>query len=216
MRQVLLSLSFLALMATAHAQQGPAPSRLLARPMPAKAPAPKTYDAEAELLITSRGRVDEVTIIKESGDQDFDKQWRKIMSTWRFLPAVNAAGEPVDSLARVIYTPTSLTVRPVQAESTPQVDESVRIERLTCKDFLWEYRIVTDAQPRRLALMDPLLKTPQRMLLVQSNLDEAGAQKLTAEYDRIVQDAAEICDDNPDVLFLENALKPAMEARLVQ
>jgi TonB family protein len=216
MRQFAVTLTFLAFMATAQAQQGPAASRLLSRPMPAKAPSTNTYNAEAELLVTARGRVDEVTLINSSGDEAFDKQWRKSLSDWRFLPAVNELGEPVESLARVIYTPTSLTTRPVQASTIPPVDEAARIERLTCKDFLWEYRIVTDSLSRRMALLDPLLKTPQRMLIAQSTLDEAQLQRFNAEYDQIVTDAADHCDDNPEDLFLSSALKPAMEKRLAE
>jgi TonB family protein len=216
MRKLFFTLGILIWMSAAHAQVGPNPSRLLSRQMPTNAPSPKTFNAVAELLITARGRVDEVTIVSSSGDPAFDKQWRKSLSEWRFLPAVNEAGEPVESLARVTYTPTSLTTRPVQADDAPVVDEAARFESMSCKNFLWEYRFVTDSMPRRLALLDPLLKTPQRMLVAQSTLGETQLRTLTAEYDRIVEDAAEHCDDNPDDLFVEQALKPAMQARLVQ
>src|SRR5688572_17088826 len=93
MRQLLALSVLLPLMSVGHAQVGPAAARAISRPMPTKAPSGSlSASAEAELLVTPRGRVDTAEILVSTGDAGFDKQWKKIMSDWRFVPAVGADG----------------------------------------------------------------------------------------------------------------------------
>jgi TonB family protein len=220
MRQLLALPVLLALISVGHAQVGPAPARVISKPMPTKAPSGQTFNAEAELLVNRKGRVDVVEILSSTGDPAFDKQWKKSLSDWRFVPAVGADGEPAESQVRTTYKNNGVTVHPVtpagSAESVARnvIQESERVAQLTCKDFLWEYEIVTDALPRRLALLDPLLKTPQVMLVAEMRLTDAQQATLRERYDEIVGDAARQCRDNSDAAFWSGVLKPLLQATL--
>jgi TonB family protein len=220
MRRLLAFPIILVFVTVGHAQVGPAAARVISRPMPSKAPAAQTFNAEAELLVDSRGRVDRVEILSGSGDEAFDKQWRKSLSDWRFVPAVGADGEPAESNVRTSYKNNVITVLPVAPSgATPSaartvLEESERLERLTCKDFLWEYAIVTDSMSRRLALMDPLLKTPQVMLTAELRLTAEQQAALRDRYDQLISDAARQCRDNPDGPFWSGTLKPLLQGAL--
>jgi TonB family protein len=220
MRRLLAFPILLVFVTVGHAQVGPAAARVISRPMPSKAPAAQTFNAEAVLLVDSRGRVDRVEILSGSGDEAFDKQWRKSLSDWRFVPAVGADGEPAESNVRTSYKNNVITVLPVAPSgATPSaartvLEESERLERLTCKDFLWEYAIVTDSMSRRLALMDPLLKTPQVMLTAEMRLTAEQQATLRDRYDEVVNDAAKQCRDTPDAAFWSVVLKPLMQGAL--
>jgi TonB family protein len=211
-RQVFVSLGFLALITTAHAQVGPTVARVVHKQMPSRAPAAATFTAEADLLVGTDGEVDSVELVTSSGDAEFDKQWRKAMSGWRFVPAVDDAGQPQQSTVRVVYRNNGLVVG---TQASNPVTESQRIERMACKDFDWEYRTVNDALARRFALLDPLLKTPRIMLVAESNPSEAQLAVLNTRYDQVINDVARHCRDNPTDALWKAVLKPAMEAALV-
>jgi TonB family protein len=210
----------LALISVGHAQVGPAPARVISKPMPSKAPSALTFNAEAELRVDRKGRVDQVEILSSTSDAGFDKQWRKSLSDWRFVPAVGADGEPAESNVRTAYKNNGVTVLPLSPAGATEsvtrnvIEESERVAQLTCKDFLWEYEIVTDALPRRLALLDPLLKTPQVMLAAEMRLTEAQQTALRDRYDQIVSDAAKQCRDNTEAAFWPEVLKPLLQGSL--
>lgn len=192
--------------AAAQAQMGPTVARAVHKPMPGKAPAVKNFTAEANLTITRKGRVYLVEITQSSGDDAFDKQWKKSLSDWRFVPAVGEDNEPTETHVQIVYKNNVLS----DGSSRNVVGDSKRFESLTCKDFLWEYEIVTDALPRRLALLDPLLKTPMVLLGAETPLTAEQQQVLREHYDQIVSDAARQCRDDPTAAVWSTVLKPAM------
>jgi TonB family protein len=192
---------------------GPAAARVLAKQMPSKAPSAPTFTAEASVIVDTNGEVGSADIVTGTGDEEFDKQWLKSMSDWRFVPAVDEAGQPIQSTVRVLYRNNALAVG---APPGNAVTESQRIERMTCKDFDWEYRFVNDVLSRRFALLDPLLKTPRIMLVAENNPSEAQLETLADRYDDVVSDVAKHCRDNPADALWKGVLKPAMEAALVR
>lgn len=219
MRKVITVLGSLFFMSVAQAQMGPAPARAISRPMPAKAPSGvQNFNAEANLIISRKGRVDFAEVVTTSGDPGFDKEWKKSLSEWRFVPAVGADGQPIESHARVTYKNNALTDTPSTAAGEPAptgLSEPERVAKLTCKDFLWEYYIVTNALPRRLALLDSLVKTPLT-LLASEGVDAAQVNALRPRYDDLVNDGAKQCRDNPDALFWTGVFKPILQSALVQ
>lgn len=220
MRQSVFMLVLLCVAANAHAQLGPTTSRVVSRHMPSKAPSNLNFNAEALLQVSARGRVDSVEIISSSGDEAFDKQWRKFLSDWRFVPAVDEAGQPIETVTRIFYKPSGLTAQPQGAPAATSlvsnnvIGDSERLDRMTCKDFLWEYQLVTDAVPRRLALLDPLLKTPLIMLASEARPSDAQMATVRERYDQVVSRAADHCEDNPTDVFWKGVMKPALEAVL--
>lgn len=204
-------LGFLALASASQAQLGPSNPRVVSRQMPSKAPVALTFTAEADLFIHTDGEVGTITIVTSSGDADFDKQWKKSMSNWRFIPAVDATGQPQQSTVRVVYKQNGLVIG---APAGNAVTESERIDKMSCKDFDFEYRIVTDSLARRFALLDPLLKTPKIMLIAENKFSEAQVAVLNERYDQVVTDVAKHCRENPTDAFWKAVLKPAMEAAL--
>ena len=191
---------------------GPSAPRIVSKQMPSKAPSVLNFTAEADLFVHSDGEVGTINIVTSSGDAEFDKQWKKSMSYWRFVPSVDAAGQPQQSTVHVIYKDNVLNIG--GAVSNP-VGDSERISKMTCKDFDWEYRIVTDSLARRFALLDPLLKTPKIMLIAENNLGEAQVAVLNEKYDDVLSNVARQCRDNPGNAFWKEMLKPALETALI-
>jgi hypothetical protein len=205
-------------MSVAQAQMGPVAARLISRPMPSKAPSGvQTFSAEAELIVSKKGRVDFVEIVASSGDPAFDKEWKKSLSDWRYVPAVDASGQPVESHSLVTYKNTGISERPTSADGSAAanvISETERMEKLTCHDFLWEYYIVANTLPRRLALMDSLLKTPVVMFTTEARPDAAQQQAIRERYDDLVNDAVKQCRDQPEAPVWANVFKPLLQSAL--
>jgi TonB family protein len=213
-RKVITLLGFFIASSAAQAQLGPTAARAIVRPMPSKAPSAQTFNAEAELVVSRKGRIDSVEVITSSGDPAFDKAWRNTLEEWRFVPAIDAQGQPIESRSRVTYKNSGLSERPSSADGAAPpnvITESERLARMTCNDFLWEYYIVTNALPRRLALMDPLLKAPLVTYFAEANPNEAQQQALRSRYDQLVDDAAKLCRDNPESAFWTGVFKPVLD-----
>ncbi len=218
MRKVIALLGSFIVMSAAHAQMGPTAARVISKPMPSRAPSGvQTFSAEAELIVSKKGRVDFVEIVNSSGDPAFDKEWKKSLSDGRYAPAVDASGQPVESHSLVTYKNNGLTDRPVSADggaAANVISETERLGKLTCHDFLWEYYIVANTLPRRLALMDSLLKTPLVMFTTEARPDAAQQQGLRERYDDIVNDAVKQCRDLPDSPVWESVMKPLLQGAL--
>lgn len=215
-RKIIVLTGLLALLpAAAQAQMGPASARPISKPMPSKAPSGvQNFAAEADLLVSRKGRVDFVEIITSSGDAAFDKEWKKALSDWRYVPAVGADNQPAESHSRVTYKNNGISERPASTDGAAPnpVTDAERLGRLTCHDFLWEYYIVTNTLPRRIALMDPLLKAPLLAFHVEAGTPPAQQQAFRERYDGIVDEAAKQCRDSPDALFYSGVLKPLLQA----
>jgi TonB family protein len=215
-RKIIVLTGLLALAsATAQAQMGPASARPISKPMPSKAPRGVTnFAAEADLIVSRKGRVDFVEIVTSSGDAAFDKEWKKTLADWRYVPAIGADNQPVESHSRVTYRNNGISERPASTDGAAAnpVTDAERLGRLTCHDFLWEYYIVTNTLPRRLALMDPLLKAPLLAFHAEAGTPPAQQQAFRERYDAIVDEAAKQCRDNADTLFYPGILKPLLQA----
>lgn len=218
MRIVIALLGSFFFISAAQAQMGPVAARAISRPMPVKAPSGvQTFNAEADLIVSKKGRVDFVEILTGSGDPAFDKEWKKSLSDWKYVPAVDASGQPVESHSRVNYRNHGLSDHPVSADGLPEanvISESERMSRLNCHDFLWEYYIVVNTLPRRLALLDSLLKTPLVMFTTEAQADATQQKQLRDSYDDIVSEAVKQCRDNPEALVWEGTLKPLLKGAI--
>lgn len=218
MLKVIALLGSFLFMSAAQAQMGPVAARLISRPMPSKAPSGvQTFSAEAKLIVSKKGRVDFVEIVRGSGDAAFDKEWKKSLSDWRYVPAVDAAGQPVESNSLVTYNNYGLSDRPASADGTPEanvISESERVSKLTCHDFLWEYYIVANTLSRRMLLMDSLLKTPMVMYTAEAQLDATRQQALRDSYDDLVTETVKQCRDNQDALVWEGIMKPLLQGAI--
>ena len=63
-------------------------------------------------LKAGKGRVDFVEIVTSSGDAAFDKEWKKTLADWRYVPAIGADNQPVESHSRVTYKNNGISERP--------------------------------------------------------------------------------------------------------
>ena len=218
MLKVIALLGSFIFMSAAQAQMGPVSARLISRPMPSKAPSGvQNFSAQAKLIVSKKGRVDFVEIVTSSGDPAFDKEWKKSLSDWRYVPAVDAAGEPVESHSVITYDTRGISDRPASADGAPEanaISESERVTKLTCHDFLWEYYIVANTLSRRMVLMDSLLKTPMVMYTAEAQLDATRQQALRERYDDLVNETVKQCRDNQDALAWEGIMKPLLQGAI--
>ncbi len=191
-----------------------------------------------DLQIDATGRVSEVRILKSSGSADYDERVQKYYRKWRLIPAISADGVPMASHLRMGHSlrgmsvaedwdkatlsPTTDPDAPKNAEPEPVdprvFDESGRVLRMHCKDFLWEYGLLREIAGAsapfdlermvRLSLWEAARRAGGEPLLVMS--------KLKGKTNRLLREAAKTCESRPDDLYVERSLVPAVQAYLAR
>jgi hypothetical protein len=103
----------------------------------------------ATLRVGDDGRVRDVAVIENTAEGAFEPQLIKVLQSTRFRPAIDAAGQPVESSLDVkveLRPSTGAAPKPVAAKPDPQLTdkEKARIRRMKCSDFTWEWKVIED------------------------------------------------------------------------
>jgi TonB family protein len=138
--------SWLAAAVPAAAQVGPVQPVLVlptgSPEMPHSRPDfPEDYSVPVDVFVNADGTVQNVVVTESTGNLDADAAVASFMRQRRFLPAVNARGEPMAGSVKVtvnMFKRGSKKVVRVTTKPPPYLAEKDRVRRMTCADFLWE------------------------------------------------------------------------------
>jgi TonB family protein len=228
----LLAITFIA--PCAFAQTGPLEPRMVYVAMPMPTPSSNRDDLQPvslELAVGNDGRVMDVRLLNSSGDPQFDQKLRKYYLKFRLIPALAENGTPIDSAYRFVYrknpdlpppSPTSAAnpaVAPttVTASAQPKekvFDEVARINRMHCKDFLWEYDLMKEIAGSKPVYDERLLRTVQAMYVVQEKAAGDALVDLKMMFSRGVRAALDECRKLPDEKFFQGVFVPTFKAKL--
>src|SRR5690348_16364582 len=144
--------SFLAMAGTAMAQVGPVQPVLVlptgSPEMPHTRPDfPDDYSVPVDVYVSADGTVQNLVVTESSGNIESDSVAANFMRQRRFLPAVNARGEPIAGTVKVtvnMFKRGSKKVARVTIKPPPFAVEKDRLQRMTCADFLWEVERMRD------------------------------------------------------------------------
>jgi TonB family protein len=216
----------------AFAQTGPLEPRMVYVAMPTPLPSSKNVDVQAvslELSVGSDGVVQTVSALNSSGDPRFDEKLRKYYSKVRMIPALTEQGVPIESRYRFVFrqagatplsqasyvpggTPTQVSA---SAPSKDRLfDEVGRINRMRCKDFLWEYDLMKDIAGAKAVYDERILRTAQAMFVVQDKVAGDALQELRIRFSESVRAAVDDCRKRPDEKFFEGVLTPVLREKL--
>ena len=231
MRMIWVSTIFLAMLSPAGAQVGPAEARPIMGQMGAIPPAftrdNQEFRTEVALIVTTEGYVKSVEVVEGSGSTGFDESVQRYFKMWRAVPAIDDKGQPYESRLQLGYgavrrsPQASLALPPPdkeseQSEKTQVLKDAERVRRMACKDFLWEYGIVSSAKSARGAPRDSLLQAPLVLFASETQSGAIEVRQLSRRYDKLVRKVADECKDRPDAPFWTDLMKPALLASLGQ
>ena len=215
-----LTLFALTLLATAAiAQTGPAAPKVLVVGTPMPLPVPvgndkREYSAVIELQVSPEGRIAQSRVAKSSGDARFDLLLGKYFRRWRVVPAIDASGNPTAGVLRIAYRKAvnaQARVDALAAENAKPGAEASRVERMSCRDFVWEYDLMQSIAGKHSVDNEELLRTAFGLYLGKN------PTKKSADLDRLmwarrpaIADSLEACRTTPSKQFWSEVYQPTL------
>jgi TonB family protein len=214
--------SFLAAAGNAAAQVGPVQPVLV---LPTGSPEmPHTrpdfsedYFVPVDVYVNADGTVQNVVVTDSTGNLEADAVVATFMRQRRFLPAVNANGEPMAGTVKVtvnLFKRGNKKVVRVTTKPPPFAAERDRVARMTCADFLWELERmrkganIRDASMEVTPYMSALLYKEQRH--ISSEVEEKFWDLWPDALDKIVNR----CEKQQTKLYFTDVLVPALDGTL--
>jgi TonB family protein len=170
----------------------------------------------ASVNVDAEGRVSDLRVVENTTESGFEEQLIKVLRAARFRPAIDEAGRPVASnidMKVELRASTASNPKPVAALADPQLTdkEKARIQRMKCSDFTWEWRLLREeADDAAATEFMPRIATAMYASLRSEAGDYVDA-KVWKESAKALRNAAERCEEEPDLLFWEGAFRPLMD-----
>jgi TonB family protein len=216
-----------------QAQSGPLEPRLVAVAMPMPTPSPNdvgTLRIVLDFEVAPDGRVTAVKELNSSGDPKFDEKVRKYGMKFRLIPALSEDGTPVAGVYKFILKSTEMlhadpaalaegqpsptTVSLPAAGNARTFDEVGRINRMRCKDFLWEYDLMKEIAGSRPIYNERMFRTTLAMFIVQEHVAGNELNALNMAFSGAVRDSVDQCRHRPDDKYFQDVLTPTLKKKL--
>jgi hypothetical protein len=91
-------------------------------------------------------------------------------------------------------------------------NEAQRIERMKCKDFVWEYTFMREAAKQRLTLGEELFQTSLAMFISREHVTDAQIAALSRSVVPAMDASAQACRNKPNEAFFSWVFSPTLKA----
>jgi hypothetical protein len=217
-RAVLLYIVLTVIPAATMAQTGPSEPQVISGAATAKISMGNKKlggHAIATLRVGDDGRVRDVLITENTTEAGLEAQLVKVLQSARFRPAIDAAGQTVESSIEMkveLRQSTGNEPKPVPAKADPQLTdkEKARIRKMRCSDFVWEWELIRDqADDAAATEFMPRIATTMYAAL-RSEAGEYVDVKVWKAAPKALREAAEQCGENPQAPFFDGVFKSVM------
>ena len=167
-----------------------------------------------EVHVAADGTISNVVVSETSGNLDADALAVAFMRDRKFLPGLNAKGEPVASVVKVtvnMYKRGSRKVARVTVKPPPMAQEKLRLKTLMCADFIWEIeRMDKEAGINDLSL-EVMPYTSARMYMEQKHVPDQLETKFWDEWPKALRKVVDRCEKDQTRLFFSEVLVPTLD-----
>ena len=167
-----------------------------------------------EVHIAPDGTISNVVVSETSGNLEADALAVAFMRERKFLPGLNARGEPVASVLKVtvnMYKRGSRKVARITVKPPPLAQEKLRLKTLMCADFIWEIeRMDKEAGINDLSL-EVMPYTSARMYMEQKHVPDQLETKFWDEWPNALRKVVDRCEKDQTRLFFSEVLVPTLD-----
>jgi hypothetical protein len=186
----------------------------------------KDRTVEVEITVGPDGHTIRTKLLTRSGSGVFDERVRGFWKDQPFVPALDADGRPHEStlVARNTYSFKAMkygieNVKPGEGlhfraeivDRTPDAMAS-RLERMTCRDLLWEYDFMRRLAPRAKLQHEEIFHVALAMLIAAKQLDSEARDALIAQWDTLIGQTLDACRARPDAAYWNDAFVRTFES----
>jgi TonB family protein len=175
------------------------------------------YSVPVEVHLDAAGAIGNVLVSETSGNVDADALAVEFMQGMKFLPGLDARGEPISSVVKVtvnMYKRGAKKVVRVTVKPPPIQQETLRVKTLMCADFLWEIERMRDDAGIRDASLEVMPYTSARLYMQQKHVPDAQEEKFWDEWPGALRKAADRCEKDQTRLFFSEVLVPTLDGAM--
>jgi len=177
------------------------------------------FSIPLDVYVGADGVVTNAVVSDSSGNVRADGVAAGYIRERRFLPGLDAKGNPVASTVKVtvnMYTRGGKKVVRVTLKPPPLAKESERVKKLMCADFVFEMnRLDHDAKIRDISL-EVLPYVSAHMYMTQKNVSSEVQEKFWDEWPKTLDKIVDRCEKNELQLFYAEVLVPTLDGAIPQ
>lgn len=171
--------------------------------------------AIATVKVGEDGRVRDVLITENTTEDGFEPQLVRVLQSARFRPAIDATGKPIESSIEMkveLRQGTGNEPKPVAAKPDPQLTEKekLRIKKMRCSDFVWEWDLIRDASGNASAEFMPRIATTMYASMRSAAGDYVDA-KVWKAASKGLKESADKCRESPSASFWDGIFRSVMD-----
>jgi hypothetical protein len=209
----------LAASVTAQAQVGPARARLIhgaTKKLPMMLIEQKPRKVVLDVQVDFEGRVTGTAVVESSGNGIFDERMRGYWKDTMFMPALDAEGRPAADTLRITNTFSaddqgSMSLKNFRNHSDVERDQAgadaARIERMRCRDLLWEHDFMQTRAPSATMVHEDIFHVAFAMFLA-GGVNESARDALIGEWSTLVDLVLVSCRETPGALYWREVFVP--------
>jgi TonB family protein len=167
-----------------------------------------------EVRVGADGSITNVVVSETSGNLQADALAVAFMHERKFLPGLDAKGNPVASVVRAnvnMYKRGSRKVARVTIKPPPIDKEQLRVKTLMCADFIWEVdRMDKEAGVKDLSL-EVMPYTSARMYMAQRKVPDSQEEKFWDEWPGALRKIVDRCEKDQTRMFFSEVLVPTLD-----
>jgi hypothetical protein len=175
------------------------------------------YSIPLDVYVGADGLVSNAVVSDSSGNVQADGIATAYIRERRFLPGLDAKGNPVASTVKVtvnMYKRGGRKVVRVTLKPPPLASESARVKKLMCADFVFEMNRLSDEARIRDTSLEVLPYVSAHMYMTQKNVPSEVQEKFWDEWPKTLNKIVDRCEKNQLQMFYAEVLVPALDGAM--
>jgi hypothetical protein len=175
------------------------------------------YSVPLDVYVGADGAVTNAIVSDSTGNVEADGIAASYIRERRFLPGLDVKGQPVASLVRVtvnMYKRGAKKVVRVTLKPPPLANESLRVKKLMCADFIFEMNRLTEEAKVRDPSLEVLPYMSAHMYMQQKNVPSEVQEKFWDQWPRTLDKIVDRCEKNQLQMFYAEVLVPALDGAI--
>jgi hypothetical protein len=177
------------------------------------------YSVPLDVYVGADGLVSNVVVSDSTGKPEADGVAAAYIRERRFLPGLDARGNPVNATVKVtvnMYKRGLKKVVRVTLKPPPLVNESARVKKLMCADFVFEMNRLSDDANIRDASLEVLPYISAHMYMTQKGVPSEVQEKFWDQWPGMLRKIVDRCEKNQLQMFYAEVLVPALDGAMPQ
>ncbi len=178
---------------------------------------PDDYSVPVDVRVGADGAVTSAVVSDSTGNVTADGLASTYMRDKKFLPGLDARGQPVASMVKVTVNMfkrgTKKVVR-VTLKPPPMAAESARVKKMMCADFIFEIQRLADEAGIRDPSLEVLPYMSAHMYMTQKDVPSEVQEKFWDQWPSTLRKVVNACEKDQLKLYYTEVLVPALDGAL--